>query len=88
VGGGEGAERKGILFASFVWCGEWTVHCSISTWTVDSQLSMHALANVVLLSPILVGTRDGRTQSARAWLFFSLHLDGLKTPIYTQTIVK
>ncbi len=37
---------------------------------------------------LLVGTRDGRTQSARAWLFFSLHLDGLKTPIYTQTIVK
>jgi hypothetical protein len=36
----------------------------------------------------LVGTRDGRTQSARAWLFFFLHLDGLKTPIYTQTIVK
>jgi len=35
---------------------------------------------------ILVGTRDGRTQSARAWLFFFLHLDGLKTPIYTQTI--
>jgi hypothetical protein len=34
-----------------------------------------------------VGTRDGRTQSARAWLFFFLHLDGLKTPIYTQTIV-
>ncbi len=32
-----------------------------------------------------MGTRDGRTQSARAWLFFSLHLDGLKTPIYTQT---
>jgi hypothetical protein len=37
---------------------------------------------------ILVGARDGRTQSARACLFFSLHLDGLKTPIYTQTIVK
>jgi hypothetical protein len=35
-----------------------------------------------------VGTHDGRTQSARAWLFFFLHLDGLKTPIYTQTIVK
>jgi hypothetical protein len=36
----------------------------------------------------LVGTRDGRTQSARACLFSFLHLDGLKTPIYTQTIVK
>jgi hypothetical protein len=37
---------------------------------------------------ILVGTCDSQTQSARACLFFSLHLDGLKTPIYTQTIVK
>jgi hypothetical protein len=36
----------------------------------------------------LVGTCDGRTQFARAYLFFFLHLDGLKTPIYTQTIVK
>ncbi len=30
----------------------------------------------------LVGTCDGRTQSAHACLFFFLHLDGLKTPIY------
>jgi hypothetical protein len=38
---------------------------------------------------LLVGSRDDRTQSARACLFFFfLHLDGLKTPIYTQTIVK
>ncbi len=29
-------------FASCVWCGEWTVHCSLSSWTVDSQLSMQA----------------------------------------------
>jgi hypothetical protein len=31
------------LFFQFVfelWCGEWTVHCSLSTWTVDSWLSI------------------------------------------------
>ncbi len=35
-----------------------------------------------------MGTCDGRTRSVRACLYFFLHLDGLKTPIYTQTIVK
>jgi len=23
-----------------LWCGEWTVHCSLSTWMVDSWLSI------------------------------------------------
>ncbi len=23
------------MFSSCVWCGEWSVHCSLSTWTVD-----------------------------------------------------
>jgi len=46
----------------------------------------HQISHLIFTK--LVGTHDGRTQSARAWLFFFLHLDGLKTPIYTQTIVK
>ncbi len=28
-----------FLLSSCVWCGEWTVHCSLSTWTGDSRLS-------------------------------------------------
>jgi hypothetical protein len=31
-----------------------------------------------------VGPRDGWTQSAHACLFFFLHLDGLRTPIYIR----
>jgi len=31
--------REGFCFSSCVWCGEWTVHCSLSTWTVNSWLS-------------------------------------------------
>jgi hypothetical protein len=34
------------------------------------------------------GFRDGQTQSARACIFFFLHLDGLKTPICIDIISK
>jgi len=33
----------GVFFFQVVfelWCGEWTVHCSLSTWMVDSWLSV------------------------------------------------
>jgi hypothetical protein len=41
-GAGEAVFKK----KSYVWCREWTVHCSLSTWTVDNQLSMQALWGV------------------------------------------
>ncbi len=34
--------REGFFFSSCVWFGEWTVHCSLSTSTVDSRLCMQA----------------------------------------------
>jgi hypothetical protein len=39
---GVGQGRRFFL-KSCVWCREWTVCCSLSTWTVDNQLSMQAL---------------------------------------------
>jgi hypothetical protein len=58
----------------------------MSCWSVSLAVYIWAMPYVGFH---IVGTRDGRTQSARAWLFFSfIHLDGLKTLIYTQTIVK
>jgi hypothetical protein len=29
-----------VSFFIQVWCVEWTIQCSLSTWTVDSRLSM------------------------------------------------
>jgi len=30
---GEG--KGGFFFLSCIWCGKWTIHCSLSTWIVD-----------------------------------------------------
>jgi len=39
--GGLGGGERGF-FSSYVWCGEWTVHGALSTWTVDcGQLTFH-----------------------------------------------
>jgi hypothetical protein len=44
--------ERASLFLLWVWgegrffifkCGEWIVHCSLSSWTVDTPLSMQAL---------------------------------------------
>jgi len=67
--------------------GDWTRRCKGTKANMGVRVYLELVVNIIFntLSQ-LVGTRDGQTQSARAWLFFFLHLDGLKTPIYTQTI--
>jgi hypothetical protein len=40
---GVGQGKRFFFFKNCVWCREWTVHRSLSTWTVDNELSMQAL---------------------------------------------
>jgi hypothetical protein len=43
VGAGEGRDFFQVVFGG----GEWTVHCSLSTWTVDSRLSIQSKSSQV-----------------------------------------
>jgi uncharacterized membrane protein YccF (DUF307 family) len=47
-----------VSFFIQVWCVEWTIQCSLSTWTVDSRLSMQVFGRGGVQSNGSHGTPD------------------------------